>query len=193
MSRACVIRVVDVLVAMFVLCSHLERCKTRLSSICPWLRSVTMELSLKCTLCKPCPDKFRDGTNICLLHKKEGCFHFDCGHYIPLRSFSPSCEHSVDDVPDYPAEKLDPWVQVRKKKVNSIYVERIRRIWNSRLADSSFARNSFVGCSIPIKTWICPGFIFYKYLKSSSSCNYLSLNNKFVWLPEKVKKRNKHK
>ena len=128
MSHGCVIRVVDVLVAMFVLCSNLERCKTRLSSICPWLRSVTMELSLKCPLCEPCPDKCRDGTNICLLHKKEGCFHFDCGHYIPLRSFSPSCEHCVDDVPDYPAEKLDPWVQVRKKKVNSIYVERIRRI-----------------------------------------------------------------
>ena len=74
-----------------------------------------MELFLKCQLCEPCPDECRDGTNICLLHKEEGCSHFDCGHYIPLRSFGLSCEHSVDAVPHYPAEKLDPWVQVREK------------------------------------------------------------------------------
>ena len=115
MSHACVMRVVDVLVAMFVHCSHLERCRTRLSVTCSWLRSVTMQLFLKCQLCEPCPDKCRGGTNICILHKEEGCSHFDCGHYIPLRSFGLSCEHSVDAVPHYPAEKLDPWVQVREK------------------------------------------------------------------------------
>ena len=116
MSHACVIHIVDVLVAMFVLCSHLERCRARLSATCQWLGSVTMELYVKCQLCEPCPDKCRDGTNICILHKVEGCFHFDCGHYIPLRSFGLTCEHSVDAVPDFPAEKLDPWAQVRKKK-----------------------------------------------------------------------------
>ena len=115
MSHACVIRVVEILVAMFVLCSHLERCKTRLSSTCQWLRSVTMKLSVKCSLCDLCPDKCRDRSNICILHKKEGCSHFDCGHYIPLGSSGLSCEHSVYAVPDYPREKLDPWVQVRKK------------------------------------------------------------------------------
>ena len=77
-----------------------------------------MELFLKCQLCEPCPDECRDGTNICLLHKEEGCSHFDCGHYIPLGSFGLSCEHSVDAVPYYPAEKLNPWVQVRKKNFN---------------------------------------------------------------------------
>ena len=117
MSHACVIHVVDVLVAMFVHCSHLERCRTRLSITCPWLRSVTMELFVKCQLCEPCPDKCRDRTNICILHKEESCSHFDCGHYIPLKSFGLSCEHSVDAVPDYPAEQLDPWVQVRKKNL----------------------------------------------------------------------------
>ena len=127
MSHACVIRVVDVLVAMFVHCSHLERCRTRLSITCPWLRSATMELFVKCQLCEPCPDKCRDRTNICILHKEESCSHFDCGHYIPLKSFGLSCEHSVDAVPYYPAEELDPWVQVRKK-LNSIYIKRIRRI-----------------------------------------------------------------
>ena len=128
MSHACVIRVVDVLSAMFVHCSHLEGCKTGLNSTCQWLGAVTMELCVKCQLCEPCPDKCRGGTNICMLHKEEGCSHFDCGHYIPLRSFDLSCEHSVDAVPYYPAEKLDPWVQVRKKKLNSLHVERIRRI-----------------------------------------------------------------
>ena len=117
LSHACVIRVVDVLVAMFVHCSHLERCRIRLSITCLWLRSVTMELFVKCQLCEPCPDKCRDRTNICILHKEESCSHFDCGHYIPLKSFGLSCEHSVDAVPDYPAEQLDPWVQVRKKNL----------------------------------------------------------------------------
>ena len=115
MSHACVIRVVDVLVAMFVHCSHLEHCRTRLSITCPWLRSVTMELFVKCQLCEPCPDKCRARTNICIFHKEEGCSHFDCGHYIPLRSFSLSCEHTVDAVPYYRAEKLEPWAQVRKE------------------------------------------------------------------------------
>ena len=164
-SHACVIRVVDVLVAIFVHCSHLERCRTEPSITCPWLRSFT-KLCVKCQLCEPCPDKCRGRSNICILHKKKSCPHFDCGHYIPLRSFCLSCEHSVDDVPDYPAEKLDPWVQVRKKKVSSICAERIRRIWNSRLVDSSVARNTFVECSITRKTWICPGFIFNKYFSN---------------------------
>ena len=115
MSHACVSLVVEVLVSMFVICSHLEDYKTGLSSTCHWLRSVTMELCVKCQLCKPCPDKCCDGTNICISHKKKRCSHFDCGHYIPLRSCDLSCEHSVDAVPDYPAEKLAPWVQVRKK------------------------------------------------------------------------------
>ncbi|RMX40196.1 hypothetical protein pdam_00016538 [Pocillopora damicornis] len=92
----------------------LERCRTRLSVTCPWLRSSTMELYVKCQLCEPCPDKCRDVTNICILHKEKGCSHFDCGHYIPLGSSGLSCEHSVDAVPDYPREKLDPWVQALK-------------------------------------------------------------------------------
>ena len=116
MSYACFIRVVDVLVVMFVHCSHLERYRTRLSVTCQWLRSVTMELFVKCQLCEPCPDKCPDETNICILHKKEGCSHFDCGHYIPLRSFGLSRKHSVHAVPYYHAEKLDPWFQVREKK-----------------------------------------------------------------------------
>ena len=115
MNHACFIRVVDVLVAMFVHCSHLEHFRTRQSVTCLWLRSVTMELNVKCQLCEPCPDRCLDGTNVCILHKEKGCSHFDCGHYIPLRSFGLSCEHSVDAVPYYPVEKLDPWVQVRKK------------------------------------------------------------------------------
>ena len=115
MSHACVIRVVEVLVAMFVLCSHLERFKTTLSVTCPWLRSFTMELFVKCPFCQPCPDKSRDGTNICILHERKSCSHFDCGHYIPLRSFGLSCEHTVDAVPKYPEEELNPWFQVRKK------------------------------------------------------------------------------
>ena len=102
---------------MFVLCSHLESCETAPGSTCHWLRSVTMEVCVKCQLCKPCPDKCRDGTNICKLHKEKGCIHFDCGHYIPLRSFGLSCEYSVDAVPDYPAENLNPWVKVREKKL----------------------------------------------------------------------------
>ena len=122
MSHSCIIRVVDVLVAIFVHCSLLKRCRTRLSVTCPWLRSVTMELYVKCQLCEPCPDRCLDGTNVCILHKEKGCSHFDCGHYIPLRSFGLSCEHSVYAVPYYPAEKLDPWFQVRKK-INSIYVQ----------------------------------------------------------------------
>ena len=184
MSHACVNGVVDVLVAMFVHCSLLERCRTRLSVSCPWLRSATMELYVKCQLCEPCPYKCRDGTNICIFHKEKGCSHFDCGHYILLSSSGLSCEYTVDAVPD-PGEKLDPWVQVRKK-LNSIYMQWIRRIWNSRLADSSVARNTFVGYSIPIKTWICPSFtntskvLLYAML-------FLSLIN-FVWLPEKGKK-----
>ena len=117
MSHACVNGVVDILVAMFVHCSLLERCRSRLSVTCPWLRSSTMELYVKCQLCEPCPDKCRDVTNICILHKEKGCSHFDCGHYIPLGSSGLSCEHSVDAVPDYPREKLDPWVQVRKKNL----------------------------------------------------------------------------
>ena len=71
MSHACVIRVVDVFVAMFVHCSHLERCRTRLSVTCPWLRSVTMELFVKCQLCEPCPDKCRARTNICIFQTKR--------------------------------------------------------------------------------------------------------------------------
>ena len=63
---------------------------------------------------------------------------------------------------------------------------------NSRLADSSVARNTFVGYSIPIKIWICPGFIFYKYFKTSSRCNALSLS-KFCVITKKGKKRNKKK
>ena len=117
MSHDCVIRIVDVHVATFVHCSLLERCRARLSVTCPWLRSVTMELFVKCQLCEPCPDKCRDGTNICILHKEKGCSHFDCGDYIPLRSFGLVCEHSVDAVPYYPAEELGRWVQVRKKKL----------------------------------------------------------------------------
>ena len=76
-----------------------------------------MKLFVKCQLCELCPDKCCEGTSICMLHKKEGCSHFDCGDYILLRSFGLSCEHSVDAVPDYPAEKLAPWVQVRKKNL----------------------------------------------------------------------------
>ena len=121
MSHACVNGVVDVVVAMFVHCSLLEHCRTWLSVTCPWLRSATMELYVKCQLCEPCPDKCRDGTNICILHKEKGCSDFDCGHYIPLSSSGLSCEHTVDAVPD-PGEKLDPWVQVRKK-LNSIYMQ----------------------------------------------------------------------
>ena len=102
---------------MFVLCSHLEGCETALRLTCHWLRSVTMKLCVKCQLCEPCPDKCLDGTNICVLHEKEDCSHFDCGHYIPLRSFGLSCEHSVDAVPYYPEEKRDPWFQVRRKKL----------------------------------------------------------------------------
>ena len=129
MSHACVNGVVDILVAMFVHCSLLERCRTRLSVTCPWLRSSTMELYVKCQLCEPCPDKCRDVTNICILHKEKGCSHFDCGHYIPLGSSGLSCEHSVDAVPDYPREKLDPWVQVRKKtQCHCSDVEGIRRV-----------------------------------------------------------------
>ena len=99
---------------MFVNYSLLERCRARLSVTCQWLRSATMELYVKCQLCEPCPDKCRDGTNICLLHKEKGCTHVECGHYIPLSSSGLSCEHSAYAVPD-PAKKLDPWVQVRKK------------------------------------------------------------------------------
>ena len=92
MSHACVNGVVDILVAMFVHCSHLEVCGTKLSVTCPWLRSSTMELYVKCQLCEPCLDKCRDGTNICILHKEKGCSDFDCGHYIPLSSSGLSCE-----------------------------------------------------------------------------------------------------
>ena len=114
MSHACVNGVVDILVAMSVHCSLLELCRTRLSYIYLWLQSATMELHVKCQLCKPCPDKCRNGTNICLLHKEKGCTHFDCRHYIPLSSSGLSCEYSAYAVPD-PGEKLDPWIQVRKK------------------------------------------------------------------------------
>ena len=120
-EKGCSDVVVDVVVAMFVHCSLLEHCRTWLSVTCPWLRSATMELYVKCQLCEPCPDKCRDGTNICILHKEKGCSDFDCGHYIPLSSSGLSCEHTVDAVPD-PGEKLDPWVQVRKK-LNSIYMQ----------------------------------------------------------------------
>ena len=115
MSHAWVIRIVDVLVAMDVLCSHLERFRIRLGVTCQWLGSVSMELYVKCQLCEPCPDKCRNGTSTCILHKVEGCSQFDCGHYIPLRSSGLSCEYTVDAVPNFPAEKLDPWVKVRKK------------------------------------------------------------------------------
>ena len=121
MSHACVI-CVHLMSLLFVLCSHLERCRTRFSAKCPWLQSVTMELFVKCELCKPCPDKCCSRTNICILHKKEGCPDFDCSHYIPLRKLDLSCEHSVDAVPDYPVKELDPWLRVRKKNLNLIYV-----------------------------------------------------------------------
>ena len=81
----------------------------------------------------------------------------------------------------------------KKKKLHSIYVKWFRRIWNSRLADSSVARITFVVSSIPIKTWICPGLLA-KYFKSWSNCDNFSLTNKFCVIPEKEKKkRNKHK
>lgn len=69
---------------------------------------------MKCQLCEPCLDKCHEETNICILHKEKVCSHFNCGHYIPVKSPGLSCEHSADDVPDYPAEKLAPWVQALK-------------------------------------------------------------------------------
>ena len=69
-----------------------------------------------------------------------------------------------------------------EKKLNSIYVQWIRRIWNSVTC------NTFVGYSIPIKTWICPGFIFYKYFKSSSICNALTLIDKVCVITRKKEK-----
>ena len=92
----------------------------------------------------------------------------------------------------FPTIMQKNWIlgfRLEKKKLNSIYAERIRRIWNSWLADSFVARTTWVESSILIKTWVCRGFIFKKYFKSSSSCVDLSLINKFCGITRKGTKK----
>ena len=97
--------------------SHLEHCRTKLRSTCQWLKSLSSELFVQCTLWKPCPNKCGEKPGICILHNQRGCGHFDCGHYISLRSTTKDCEFFTHDAPFFCQEKLDPWTQVSEPKL----------------------------------------------------------------------------
>ncbi|XP_022809479.1 uncharacterized protein LOC111346462, partial [Stylophora pistillata] len=98
---------------------HLDDCRTKLQSKYHWLKSVSWDLFLQCTLCKPCPAKCRKETKICVWHKKQGCCHSDCGHYIPLEGYTESCRHSARKAPSFCQEKLNPWIQVSEPPASS--------------------------------------------------------------------------
>lgn len=95
----------------------------RLTSECQWLRSVRLNLCVRCELCKT------SGSTPCGRHAKQECSHDDCAHYLDLKK-SLDCEyHDQEWPPESFNEECRPWIEVslkalakhRQKSIISIF------------------------------------------------------------------------
>lgn len=68
-----------------------------------------------CAQCDICQGKV-DTYGFCHWHKKQGCSHSDCAHYIPLQA-DLCCEKSSDDFTLLSRESFESWIQVIKIKL----------------------------------------------------------------------------
>ena len=73
---------------------------------CHWLRSMSWEVSVLCTICL---EERVGNDEPCLRHDKEkACLHHDCVEYHPLKTFG-WCVRANRYMPE---DKLHPWVEV---------------------------------------------------------------------------------
>ena len=78
---------------------------------CPWLRSMTWQLSARCDLCVG----ESDGPDGCSWHRASCCLHPDCAHFISLDSADPlRCDHTLKLNTRLDEDKLKPWLKVSK-------------------------------------------------------------------------------
>ena len=92
---------------LFILiCSHLHQFMETLRKECHWLRSMSWQVSILCTICL---EERISNDEPCMRHNKEkACLHHDCAEYIPLETFG-WCARAGRHIP---RDKLQPWIEV---------------------------------------------------------------------------------
>ena len=93
---------------LFVICSHLHQFMETLRKECHWLRSMSWQVSILCTICLE--ERVRnDDSCTCMRHNKEkACLHHDCAEYIPLET-SGWCARTGRHITK---DRLQPWIEV---------------------------------------------------------------------------------
>ena len=76
---------------------------------CRWLRSVSWDFSIRCSLCPGIPDPT---SGLGVRHDKEGCVHEDCAHYLPLGNRQYYCPHAKGQEHIIPEELYKEWRRV---------------------------------------------------------------------------------
>lgn len=89
------------------ICSRIEEILCYLQKQCPWLHSMTWQLSARCDLCLG----EREGPNGCSWHGVSSCVHPDCAHFIPLGPGPLRCVHTRKHNTRLDEDKLKPWIK----------------------------------------------------------------------------------
>ena len=95
-----------ILFLFLLICSNLHQFMETLRKECHWLRSMSWQVSILCTICL---EERMSNDEPCMRHNKEkACLHHDCAEYIPLETFG-WCARAGRHIP---RDKLQPWIEV---------------------------------------------------------------------------------
>lgn len=88
---------------------------------CRWLRSVSWDFSIRCSLC---PGKVDPTSRLWVRHNKEGCVHEDCAHYLPLRDRQYYCPRANGQEHIIPEEHYKEWRRALQTDENNNKIQK---------------------------------------------------------------------
>ncbi|XP_015759029.1 PREDICTED: uncharacterized protein LOC107338309 isoform X3 [Acropora digitifera] len=88
---------------------------------CRWLRSVSWDFSIRCSLCPGIPDPT---SGLGVRHDKEGCVHEDCAHYLPLGNRQYYCPHAKGQEHIIPEELYKEWRRALQTDENNNKIQK---------------------------------------------------------------------
>lgn len=99
-------------VILFALRYNVSCLKANLDDIqntCRWLRSVSWEFSIRCSLCLGIADPT---SGLCVRRDQKGCVHEDYAHYLPLRDGQYYCPRAKGQEHIIPEKHYKEWRRV---------------------------------------------------------------------------------
>lgn len=95
--------------------SHLQRSLATIRDSCHWLRHISWDLSIRCSLCGQKEDPT---TGLCLRHGRPGCLHEACAHFMPLKDRQYYCPHAKGLDTIIPEEAYHDWLLALENNYN---------------------------------------------------------------------------